>query len=74
MDKVELIYGKQEKRKIECNHLKPCPFCNGEAVLSGLYPLGQYYIQCLECRVSLWDDREDKAVGHWNMRGGESSF
>ncbi len=71
MDKFELIYGKQEYRKIEISHLKPCPFCNGKAELSGMFPSGQFYIQCLGCRVSLWEDRRDKAIGHWNMRDGK---
>ncbi len=71
MNKFELIYGKQEHRKIEIDYLKPCPFCNGEAELSGMYPSGQYYIQCLECRVHLWEDRKDKAIGHWNKRSYE---
>ncbi len=69
--KFELIYGTQDKTKIIAN-LKPCPFCNGTAELSGMFPSGQYFIQCSECRVSLWDDRQDKAIGHWNIRNGKN--
>lgn len=71
MDKFELIYGKSEKRQLDV-YLKPCPFCNGKAELSGMFPQGQYYVQCMECRVSLWHDRKDKAISNWNMRNGKN--
>lgn len=71
MDKFELIYGKQDKRAIDAN-LKPCPFCKGKAKLSGMFPSGQYYIECEECRAGLWEDRKDKAIGHWNLRDGKN--
>lgn len=73
MDKFEHIYGKQEKSTINAN-LKPCPFCNGKAEMSGMFPSGQYYVQCSECRASIWDDREDKVIGHWNRRDGEIKY
>lgn len=74
MNKFELIYKKQDKRKIDINHLKPCPFCNGKAELSGMFPSGQYYIECSECRASIWEDRKDKVIGHWNMRNGQDDI
>lgn len=67
MDKFEHIYGKSEKRTID-KDLLPCPFCGSKATLSGMFPQGQYYISCTGCRVSLWQDRTDKAISNWNTR------
>ncbi len=67
--KFESIYGQQEHRIIlPVTELKPCPLCGQLAMLSGMFPSGQYYIQCSQCRCSIWEDREDKAVALWNMR------
>lgn len=57
-----------ELTKMETDKLLPCPFCGSDAELSGMFPHGQYYIQCTGCRVSLWYDRVDKAIGMWNTR------
>ncbi len=69
MNKFDLIYPDNKKRPLQAlSELLPCPFCGSKAELSGCFPNGQYYIQCTGCRVSLWYDRMDKAVGCWNNR------
>ncbi len=69
MDKFDVIYKNSETIEMQQpDNLLPCPFCGGEAHMSGKFPHGQYYITCTGCRVSLWDDRQDKAIGHWNKR------
>ena len=71
MDLFDIHHPNNKKRLIEpLSKLLPCPFCGGEAKLSGCFPNGQYYIKCTGCRVSLWYDRQDKAVGCWNKRVG----
>ncbi len=49
-------------------HLKDCPFCSSNAVMSGLFPNGQYYVRCSQCRASMYYDRMDKSTAHWNQR------
>lgn len=69
MHKFDWIYPNTKKRKMKIlTKLLPCPFCGSNAELSGRFPLGQYYIQCSGCRVSLWHDRPDKAIANWNSR------
>ncbi len=67
MNKFDLAHSNNEKRPMEAD-LLPCPFCGCKAELSGCFPNGQYYIACSGCRVSLWYDRKDKAIGMWNKR------
>ncbi len=67
MNKFDLIHPNNKKSPIEAE-LLPCPFCGNKAELSGCFPNGQYYITCTGCRVSLWYDRKDKAIGAWNRR------
>lgn len=67
LDQFETKFPNNEKTKIVAE-LLPCPFCGSDAELSGCFPYGQYYIKCTECRVSLWHDRKDKAIGAWNTR------
>lgn len=39
MDKFDLVYGDVDKTPLIAD-LLPCPFCGGEAELSGRFPLG----------------------------------
>ena len=48
--------------------LMPCPFCGGEAELSGSHE----YVQCLQCNAegayTDSDDRAERAITAWNTR------
>ncbi len=69
MDKFDVIYKNSVSVEMkQPDNLLPCPFCGEKAHMSGKFPHGQYYISCTVCRVSLWDDRVDKVIGHWNKR------
>ena len=52
--------------------LKPCPFCGGEARVTGSESLGTvnyYYAYCMECNART-DDCADRqsAIEAWNRR------
>jgi Lar family restriction alleviation protein len=68
MDKFDIRFSNIEKQPMDSTTLLPCPFCGGTAELSGRYPTGQFYISCIDCQVSMYDDRKDKVVQKWNRR------
>lgn len=50
--------------------LKPCPFCGGEAELerSGEGVFETWYVTCIICGASNWENTEAEAVKTWNTR------
>lgn len=62
------------------NDLKPCPFCGGEAELTGRYIKGgannyQYFIRCKRCkaRPQAYNTfrKSERAIEEWNRREPE---
>ena len=59
--------------------LKPCPFCDGEAVLEEAYisrTLQAYKVycknySCLGYYINQSFNSKDKAIAAWNKRGGK---
>ncbi len=62
-----------------CKRLKPCPFCaakpgNPEGVWICLRGVGHIAVYCQACRFMLYDDREEKIIANWNLRGGKQKL
>ena len=50
------------------DELKPCPFCGGEAVISGCDG-GDWIVICNVCDASIGDKgTEREAIEEWNLR------
>ena len=47
--------------------LKPCPFCGGKPHMHH-GGAGNYYVSCLECKVTSDDGTEERATRIWNRR------
>lgn len=52
------------------SELKPCPFCGGDNLDTGMAPNGAYGVSCRDCRMSAdFDVESDKeAQEMWNQR------
>ena len=63
----------QEKGVIE-KLIKPCPFCNGKAILdkSILTPsvtsVPSYFIICTNCNIQTKNGNKDNVINLWNSR------
>lgn len=54
----------------ELKTLRKCPFCGGEAEVekSGSGVFDTWYVTCLSCCASVWENTEAEAVEAWNTR------
>ena len=51
----------------------PCPFCGGEAIVTGMYQFDDVVnacVLCLKCGANLNGKSHREAVGAWNKRSG----
>lgn len=65
------------------NELKPCPFCGGEAKLSGKYTIQGYSAWAVYCGKTPSDffcgaqvtsiESEEKVIEAWNRRAGDAN-
>ena len=56
-------------------YLEPCPFCGGEAYITGLFiptdggEINAYAVGCEKCKISFMEDwLYDNIVKKWNTR------
>jgi hypothetical protein len=49
------------------DHLRPCPFCGGQAALAIV--VGGHAARCVACEaLGPWADNAPQAVANWNQR------
>ena len=53
----------------ECEELKPCPFCGGEAEMLN-YSETEWIVHCRMCdgMVERWRETKKEAIEQWNRR------
>lgn len=58
----------------ECEELKPCPFCGGEAEMLN-YSENEWLVHCRMCdgMAERWRKTEKEAIEQWNRRANDEA-